>query len=244
MILAIDTATVTASLALHDHAAGQLLAESTWNARRRHTQDLAVAIHELLSRAGVSMQQVRALAVTTGPGSFTGVRVGISAVKGMVEGMRLASFASGGADGATLLNVIGVPTLTVTAAPWLDVAFVVSPHPVICACIQAGRVRYNWCFFGPEDLLFRPPAEAHGAGTAAELAAELAEHRAEMIWLVGEVDDSLADAVRGQLRVTVVDSVFGQRRAGNLARVAALLMAEGVEESAENLQPLYLRPPA
>ncbi|MGL4650486.1 MAG: tRNA (adenosine(37)-N6)-threonylcarbamoyltransferase complex dimerization subunit type 1 TsaB [Caldilineaceae bacterium] len=250
MLLAIDTATVTASLALFDAApppAGHLLAELTWNAHRRHTQDLVAAIDALVSRAGVSMAQVTALAVTTGPGSFTGVRVGISTVKGMVEGLRLARLAAIAVDERPAdqpVRVVGVPTLTVTAAPWLDLAYSVSPAPVVCALIQAGRGRYNWCFFGPEDLLYRPPAEAHGAGAAADLAAILADHGAAAIWLAGETDDALAEAVRPVKRVTVLDPVLAQRRAGVLARVAALLLAEGVDESAELLAPLYLRPPA
>jgi tRNA threonylcarbamoyl adenosine modification protein YeaZ len=252
MILALDTATTTASLALCDEQAATggcaLLAELTWHARRRHTQDLTDALAGLLARAGVELAQVTAIAVTTGPGSFTGVRVGISAVKGLVEGMRLAAFAretgaSPPADWAAP-RVLGVPTLTVTAAPWLEVAWSIAPAPVVCAYIQAGRGRYNWCFFGPEDLLFRPPADAHGAGTAADLAAVLAAHRAESLWLAGEAEVSLADAVRGNPRVTLLDGTTAQRRAGTLARLAALLMAEGVDEPASLLQPLYLRPPA
>lgn len=248
MILAIDTATVHASLALFDErdsAGAGLRAESTWNARRRHTQELLVEVDALLQRAGVPFGCVDALAVTTGPGSFTGVRVGISTVKGLVEGARLAAeIGQGRETGAPLVRVLGVPTLTVSAAPWLDVAYSISPAPVVCALIQAGRGRYNWCFFGPEDLLYRPPAEAHGAGTAEELAAVLAAHGADAIWLVGEVDAPLADAVRPLPRVTAIDAAFGQRRAGTLARLAALLLAEGVAERAESLHPLYLHPPA
>ncbi len=246
MILAIDTATVHASLALFDEresAGAGLRAESTWNARRRHTQELLVEVDVLLRRAGMPFDCVDALAVTTGPGSFTGVRVGISTVKGLVEGARLAA-ERGQEGGAPLVRVLGVPTLTVSAAPWLDVAFSVSPAPVVCALIQAGRGRYNWCFFGPEDLLYRPPAEAHGAGTAGELAAVLAAHGADALWLVGEVDAPLAEAMRPLARVTAIDAAFGQRRAGTLARLAALFFAEGVAERAENLQPLYLHPPA
>lgn len=263
MILAIDTATLHASLALYDErdaSPGALRAESTWNAHRRHTQELVVEIDALLRRAGVPFACVDTLAVTTGPGSFTGVRVGISTVKGLVEGARLAGIdaapdaapnAAPNASAEAALNAaqrepraLGVPTLTVTAAPWLDLAFSISPAPVVCAFIQAGRGRYNWCFFGPEDLLYRPPAEAHGAGDGAELAATLANHGADAIWLVGELDAPLATAVRTLPRVTAMDATFGQRRAGTLARLAALLLAEGVDERAATLQPLYLHPPA
>jgi tRNA threonylcarbamoyl adenosine modification protein YeaZ len=240
MILAIDTATIMASLALYDERADLLLAEHTWHARRRHTQELVPAVEALLARATIPLDQIDTLAVTTGPGSFTGVRVGISAVKGMVEGRRLAQRMGGG---GCLPQVVGVPVLTVTAAPWLDAAWSISPPPVICACIQAGRGRYNWCFFGAEDLLFRPPAEAHHSGTGADLGAALAAHRAAL-WLAGEVDDALRREVAPLHHVAVIDSLFAQRRAANLARVAALLLAEGVTDEVDSLQPLYLRPPS
>lgn len=231
MLLAIDTATTTASLALYDPDAHQLLAELTWHARRRHTQDLLAAAEQLLALADLRPQELTALAATTGPGSFTGVRVGISTVKGMALGLPEPP------------RVIGVPTLTVTAAPWLEAAGTTSPLSVVCAYIQAGRGRYNWCFFGPDDLLFRPAAEDHGSGSLDEFAARLQAHGAESIWLVGEGDDGLRAAMAEQRGVLLVDVVSAQRRAGSLARLADLYFAQDVEDSIEALQPLYLRLP-
>ena len=80
MLLALDTATTTASLAVYDLTAQQLLAELTWQARRRQTQDLLVTAQQLLAQLNLTPQALTALAVTTGPGSFTGVRIAISAV--------------------------------------------------------------------------------------------------------------------------------------------------------------------
>ena len=106
MLLALDTATATASLALYDLAADHLLLEMTWDARRRQTQDLLVTVQRALDLVERTPQQITALAVTTGPGSFTGVRIGISTVKGIGLGLAPAP------------QVVGLPTLTVTAAPW------------------------------------------------------------------------------------------------------------------------------
>ena len=110
MLLALDTATATASVAVYDRQRGKLLSELTWQARRRHTQDLLPAVEQALAHAGAGVEQITALAVTTGPGSFTGVRIGISAVKGLGLGL------------AQPPQVVGIPTLSVTAAPWLDAA--------------------------------------------------------------------------------------------------------------------------
>lgn len=230
MLLAIDTATATISLAVYDMGAGQLLGETTWQARRRQTQDLLAGAEHLLGLLDLSPRDLTALAVTTGPGSFTGVRIGISTVKGMALGLPRPP------------RIVGVPTLGVTAAPWLDAAGASSPNAIVCACIQAGRGRYNWATFGPGDLLYRPGAADHCAGSAAEFAAALDDHRADSLWLAGEVDAPLRAAVAGNTRVRILDDVSGLRRAGQLARIASLLLAEGVEDG-DALQPIYLRSP-
>jgi tRNA A37 threonylcarbamoyladenosine modification protein TsaB len=159
------------------------------------------------------------------------VRAGISLTKGISLGL------------LTEPRIIGVPTLTVAAAPFQQLAWSLSPTAVICAVVQAGRGRFNWCYFGAEDLLFRPAAEDHDAGTAAELALQLAEHGAESLWLVGEVDDALRSSVEALPRVTALDNISGLRRAGQLARLATLYFAEGISDTVDSLQPLYLRAP-
>ncbi len=209
MLLAIDTATATASLALYDLDAHLLLAEYSWQARRRHTQDLLPTVQHLLQSLDRDVDALSALAVTTGPGSFTGVRVGLSTVKGIALGLQTAP------------RVLGVPSLTVTAAPWLEAAWSTSPLTIVCAYVQAGRGRYNWCWFGPEDLLFRPEAAQHHAGDAAEFAAALAAHRAASIWLAGEADAQLADAVAPLAHVTLLDP--NQRAAARRANWRAWL---------------------
>lgn len=231
MLLALDTATTTISVALYDLNANLLLGEMTWQARRRHTAGLLPEVQRLLTILDATPNDLTALAVTTGPGSFSGVRAGIATVKGMALGL------------PQMPRLVGVPTLTVSAAPWSQAAWSVSPTAVICAVLQAGRGRYNWCFFSAEELLFRPSAADHGSGVAAELAQVLEDHAAATLWLVGEVDAPLREAVVLNPRVTPMDAVTGQRRAGELARIAAFYLAEGIEESVDTIQPIYLRAP-
>ena len=231
MLLALDTATTTASLALYDLAADHLLLEMTWDARRRQTQDLLATAQRALDLVERTPQQITALAVTTGPGSFTGVRIGISTVKGIGLGLAPAP------------QVVGLPTLTVAAVPWLALAATVTPAPRICACIQAGRGRYNWAWFAAGDLLARPGAADHQAGTAAEFAAALAGADAGPIWLVGECGADLRGAAAPLAHVFIPDEVSSLRRASQLARLAALAIAAGRTEPLDSLQPLYLRNP-
>ena len=231
MLLALDTATATASLAVYDLAAQQLLAELTWQARRRQTQDLLATAQQLLAQLDLTPQDLTALAVTTGPGSFTGVRIAISAVKGIGLGLPV------------IPQVVGLPTLCVTAAPWRLLAGRTNPPSTICAFIQAGRGRYNWTFFADGDLLHRPTASDHRGGTATELGQVLAEMAPQSIWLIGELDLDVAKVMADLAHVTVVDGVSSWRRAGSLARLAALQLAQGVHDELHALQPLYLRAP-
>ena len=181
MLLAFDTATTTASLAIYDLAADRLLAEMTWEARRRQTEQLLTTATDLLAVLELKPGDLTALAVTTGPGSFTGVRIGISTVKGIGIGL------------STRPRVLGVPTLSVTAAPWIEAAATASGAQV-CALIQAGRGRYNWCTFGADDLLMRPDVAQHHVGRVDDLAASLAA-AANPTWLVGELTDEVIETV-------------------------------------------------
>lgn len=226
-----DTASNTASVAIYDLDAARLLAEMTWEGRRRQTQELMVAVRQLLTTAGVTPTMLSALAVTTGPGSFTGVRIAISAAKGIGLGLDKAP------------AVIGAPTLSVTAAPWLTVAAACEPAPALCAVMQAGRGRYHWTFFTPNDPLHRPGADAHTTGAVSELAASLQSRTDAAIWLVGEVDMAIVEAAQSLPRITVIPPAYALRRAGVLAQLGAALLAAGQVDTLETLQPLYLREP-
>ena len=73
MLLAVDTSTAQIGLAIYDGA--QVIGEYAWRSSQRHTVELAPAISELLTRCGFTMDDIRALGVALGPGSFTSLRV-------------------------------------------------------------------------------------------------------------------------------------------------------------------------
>ena len=85
-ILAIDTATARAVVALGD-AEGRLLAESTWQAGYRHGEELLARIDALLRSEGIALEWVRAIVVGTGPGAFTGLRVGLATAKALAHAL-------------------------------------------------------------------------------------------------------------------------------------------------------------
>ena len=80
MLLAIDTATRYASIALYDDAG--IVAEQSWRSENNHSVEVMPAIERLLSLQQLSPEDLTALAVAQGPGSFTGLRIGMSIAKG------------------------------------------------------------------------------------------------------------------------------------------------------------------
>lgn len=148
-VLALDTATEQAGVALVA-ADGRVLAARSWLSRRRHTVELAPTVAELLEEAGVAAAGLGAVAVTLGPGSYTGLRIALSLAKGI-----------GLAGGCP---VLGIPTLDLLAADPCLRAWAGSPgaapaalggcragagSPRLWACLAAGRGRvlaqtYPW----------------------------------------------------------------------------------------------------
>jgi len=129
MLLAIDTATRLLSVALHNGQ--ELIAEQTARIGNHHTTSLAPTIQSLMASCAVEMDDLTGVAVSVGPGSYTGVRIGVAIAKGIAA--------------AQNLPLIGVSTLDILAAG--------QPHiksgSALIAVVQAGRGRvivksYRW----------------------------------------------------------------------------------------------------
>src|SRR5215212_99716 len=148
-ILSIDTSTGQVGIALYD---GRTLSTRSWPADRSHTTTLLSEIHHLLDRGEANVRELAAVAIATGPGAFTGLRVGF----GVAKGFHLA----------TEVPLIGISTLESTA-----LGFATCGSPVV-AVIGAGRGRLVWARYeassGGVDQL-RPARN----GTVSELVEEL-----------------------------------------------------------------------
>ncbi len=125
LLLAIDTSTTVASVALFDGE--QVLAECTWVAGREHSRQLAPEVAHLLALAGRSIEDVTGLVAARGPGSFTGVRVGLSVAKGLAAGLGVPLW--------------GVDTLAVLAAAAEE------PTRPVRPVVDAGRGRVATALF-------------------------------------------------------------------------------------------------
>ncbi len=100
LILALDTSMAACSACLYDRAEDKLLAADQRLMERGHAEALPVMVEALMSKAGASFSNLTRIVVTTGPGSFTGIRVGISFANGLGQ--------------ALAIPVLGLDTLTAT----------------------------------------------------------------------------------------------------------------------------------
>src|SRR5271170_6935776 len=116
LILAIDTALDACAAGVLDTDAGRLIAQESQAMRRGHAEALMPLIARVMKQSGLSFSELDRVAATTGPGSFTGLRVGLSAARGIAL--------------AADKPVVGVTTLTAYAAPVVSEN---GEHPVIAA---------------------------------------------------------------------------------------------------------------
>lgn len=218
MLLAIDTATNVPSLALMDEHG--VLGEVTWRTRENHTRSLMPEMTRLMELLGVNINQVRAIAVATGPGSFTGLRIGLSAAKGLAHGLSAA--------------LLGVPTLDIAAAACSDAL-------PVCAIISAGRARYAAAMYLNENHVPRRTG-AYWFGNAETLTMQIAQNTAARFTVVGEVDAALREPLHDALgeRVVFASEALNLRRAGFLAMLAFEKWQAGYSDDIPTLAPYYI----
>ncbi len=214
MLLAIDTSTAQVGLSLYDGVTvhGELL----WRSRHYHTVELAPALAELLERTGLAMDDINALGVALGPGSFTALRVGLALAKGLAVARRLP--------------LIGVPTLDVVAA-----AQAVREIPLI-AILQAGRGRIAVGRYHAEGGAWKADGPAR-LTTVAELAESIRKPTLVCGELTAVERQRLA---RKRKNVLLASPAASVRRPAVLAELAWQRWQNGKVDKAASLAPIYL----
>ena len=214
MLLAIDTSTRVMSLALYDGS--RLLCEASWACGDHHTVELAPAVAEALQRCGLNASALRALGVAIGPGSFTGVRIGLALAKGMAL--------------AQHIPLVGIPTLDVVAAaqPVQDIP--------LAAVLQAGRGRLAVRWYRAEARAWQPQGnfEVLDAPT-------LAERIQQPTRVCGELTEEERQILGRKRKLVVLPSpAHSLRRAGFLAELAWRRWQAGQVDDPVTLAPIYL----
>src|SRR5947207_1283019 len=139
LILAIDTALDACAAGILDTDAGKLIALESQTMKRGHAEALMPLIAKLMKNSGIAFAGLDRIAVTTGPGSFTGLRVGLSAARGIAL--------------AASKPVVGVTTLAAYAAPVVSQN---GAHPVISAIDARHDQVYFQVVSGDGSALIRP----------------------------------------------------------------------------------------
>ncbi len=216
LILAFETSAKAGSVALWQ--SGKLLGESYQNTGLTHSQTLLSMAENLIKSCGYTPQQVEAVAVAAGPGSFTGVRIGVAAAKG---------FAWGGE-----LPCCGVSTLEAMAENFgVHEGYVV---PVMDA--RRNQV-YNSIFRAENGVLTRVTQDR--AISLTDLSAELSQCGGP-IYLVGDGSRLTYQTLKIPGLILPPEHRMHQR-AGGVALVAERMLQRGESCDAAALTPNYLR---
>ena len=214
MLLAVDTSTQFMGICLYDQ--DQVMGEMVWKTNRHHTEELAPSIDTLFHRCGAAVQDLCALGVAIGPGSFTSLRIGLSHLKGMSLALHLP--------------MIGIPTLDVVAyaQPSADIPLV--------ACLQAGRKRlayqvYEWSGRKGWQTTMVPKIAT---------AAEFEELFLEPVVICGEMSEDDRSFLKSvdQFKLTSPAQAF--RRPAFLAEMAWKRYSKKHFDDPATLAPIYL----
>jgi tRNA threonylcarbamoyl adenosine modification protein YeaZ len=217
MELAIDTSSNIVSVALSHK--GELLASLTWQTTQNHTIELLPNLICLLQQTRVELSSIEAIIVSKGPGSFNGLRVGISTAKGF----------------AFTLNIplLGVNTLEAEAYPFAFTGLPLRPIH------KAGREEIATALYLQKDNEWQC-LEAENLTTVKTLCRRIKRKTL----FCGEIPASIASEIQQNLgRRAIISQSNSPSRASSLAILGWQKLSRGEHDDLVTLQPLYLRPP-
>ena len=217
-ILAFETSAKAASVAIMDN--GKLLGESYQNTGLTHSQTLMVMAEDLLKVCGLTAKDVEAVAVAAGPGSFTGVRIGVAAAKGFAWGGELPCY--------------GVSTLEAMARN-LGVY-----RGYVVPAMDARRSQvYTSVFRAENGVLTR--VEEDMAISLAELREKI-KNFTEPVFLVGDGANLCYNTLLEEVPALVLPPEHRMhQRAAGVALVAQRMVDAGEPGNGAELTPNYLR---
>jgi len=219
MQLAIDTSTDTASLALVRD--GYILAELTWRCGQNHTRQLMPNLQHLLQQLELSPSAITGIIVARGPGSFNGLRVGISAAKGL-------AFSLG-------VPIVGISSLEAEAYQHAETGL------PVCPIFNAGREEIATAMYQRRDGKWLQLAD-EDITTVDVLCSGITT---ETIFC-GEYVPKVVLQIKGLLKEKAIipSAIANLRRGGFLAELGLKRLEAGDTDKPATLQPVYLRRPS
>jgi len=217
MELAIDTSSSIAGVALSHK--GAVLASLTWQTARNHTIELLPNLVYLLQQAKLELGSVGAIIVAKGPGSFNGLRVGISTAKGLASALNIP--------------LLGVNTLEAEAYPFAFTGLPLRPIH------KAGREEIATALYRQKDNEWQC-MEAENLTTVKALCRRIKQKTL----FCGEIPPDIISEIQQNLgKQAIISQNNISSRAGSLAILGWRKLSRGEQDDPVTLQPLYLRPP-
>lgn len=216
MLLALDTATRKIGIALYDGT--QVLHEAVWQSPFRHTVELTPAIQQALERTNTVIGDVKAIALTIGPGSYTGLRIGAAAAKGLAL--------------ARNIPLIAVSTFDVAAF-----AVPVDAEYRLATVLEAGRGRMAIGWFHVVDNTWQNNGEPDLLTPL-----EFSKKIRQPTLVVGELnEEALKILGRKRKNVKIATPANSLRRPAYLAELAWQRWQDGDVDDPATLAPVYLQ---
>lgn len=217
-VLAFDTSSTACTVALceRDH----LLAEQTVNVSRTHSEALVPMIEMVLKQAARKLDTIRAVAVVIGPGSFTGLRIGLSTAKGLALSR-------------------GLPLITLTSLEVLAQGVVGTPWPV-CAMLSAQRGQVYGGIFQSEDGCMRLVGD-YFVGEVGEISSPLLGDGPLVAVGEGALMFEASLLKHFGHRLIIPPFTHHVPRASHMARLAFEKLDEGKQADISSAVPFYLR---
>ncbi len=216
IVLAIDSSTESASLALVQN--NKVLAETTWRCGQNHSVELLPRLTRLLEEARIELKSVGCVLLARGPGSYNGLRVGLSTAKGLAYSLGIP--------------IIGISSLELEAYQHADSKLPIGPvfnagRGEIATALY--RNKDNWQQLAPEHIT---TIEALGSEITGKTL------------FCGEYATIIAGELKKRLKGKAVIAPPLPRRSSLMAELANARLEAKDYDSPASLQPLYLRRPA
>jgi tRNA threonylcarbamoyladenosine biosynthesis protein TsaB len=220
-VLAIETATTVCAAAVVSE--GKILSEAALNEKYVHAEKLMAQVDAVLDRSGFSLHQFDGIAVSIGPGSFTGLRIGLSVAKGL-------SFALD-------KRIVPVPTLHALAQQAID-GRIARTGEYILAALDARRDEVYSEFFRVENGYAKSLSDPCDV-SAPTLQKDAPEGK---IWITGDAQAKLQSVVcAGDSRWSFVPDDIARCSAGAVGLLGEVLMAKNEIVDTASLEPLYIK---
>ncbi len=216
MLLAVDTSTQQIGLALYDGVT--VIVEDIWVSQNHHTKELSPAISRLFTKCAINPRDLTGLAIAIGPGSFTGLRIGLSVVKGMALFLHIP--------------VVGIPTLDILAA-----AQPLQEIPLV-ALLRAGRGRLAACWYVADFRARKWKSQGKYQVLQAEELSELVD---TPTLIFGELNAAERQVLeRKKTNIILGTPAQSIRRPSYLAEIAWQKMRHNQVDDVNSLTPIYL----